>query len=178
MELRERNRAGRGMEGSLPGGSGIGQSFRRTPSRAGAGWLEVLGSQRPLILIALGLIAVILLWFSQMRIEGQSSVKVPANVAELGVIYVGSNLQGAERQRAGLQPQEGLLVTEIKPGGPAAQAGLRAGDWLVEVDGKALKSNDSLLTALSGYRPGDRVQITFVRESERRKVEIILGQLK
>lgn len=189
MELRERNHAIHGVGQGLPGGSeagfgtGTSEPLRQGQPRRRVERLASLRSLRPLVLVILGAVIVMTLWFIQMRVEGQSSVKVdntPAKgtgLAELGVIYVGSNAQRVERQRAGLPNQEGLLVTEVKPGGPAAQAGIREGDLLVELDGKALIASDSLLAVLAGYHPGDRVQLTVVRQAERQKIEVILGQL-
>lgn len=40
--------------------------------------------------------------------------------------------------RVGLSPQNGIILQEVLPGTPAAEAGLQAGDWLTEVDGQKI----------------------------------------
>jgi S1-C subfamily serine protease len=49
-----------------------------------------------------------------------------------------------------------LLVRQVLPGSAAAGAGLREGDLLLAIDGKAVHDMRSLASALSG-RPGPRV---------------------
>lgn len=96
-------------------------------------------------------------------------------LAELGVIYIGTKL---EQKRVGLPPAQGLLVTEVKAGGPAEQAGLRPGDLITAINGKPLEPTDSLLAVLANNRPGDRVVLTVVRQNETLKLEVTLSELR
>jgi len=67
------------------------------------------------------------------------------------------------------QVEEGLLVTEVAEGTPAAEAGLRAGDVIVRVGGDAVSTLEDLRWALASYeRP---VEITVVRKGKRLKIE-------
>ena len=52
------------------------------------------------------------------------------------------------------------LVTSVQPDSPAEKAGLRPGDKILQIDGKALKNAGSLVEAYSRYRPGDSVEMT------------------
>lgn len=85
-------------------------------------------------------------------------------------------------------PAHGLLIVDITPGGPAAQAGLQAaearrqgrqilfsgGDIIIAIDGRPLKSRDELTIYLENQkRVGDSVELTFIRESEEMKT--VLG---
>jgi serine protease Do len=58
-------------------------------------------------------------------------------------------------ERLGVAPGNGLLVRNVDPAGPAAGAGFRPGDIIVEVDGAAVKSAGDLRKALAdaGSRP-------------------------
>ena len=56
--------------------------------------------------------------------------------------------------RAGVEPGEAPMLTEILAGSPAAHAGLQIGDVLVAVDGVALDGSGSLLNALEAHGDG------------------------
>ncbi|MCL2465331.1 MAG: trypsin-like peptidase domain-containing protein, partial [Micrococcales bacterium] len=56
----------------------------------------------------------------------------------------------------------GATIAGVISGTPAASAGMAAGDTVIAVGGKAVASSDALSSALAGYRPGDRVKITWV----------------
>ena len=73
----------------------------------------------------------------------------------------------------GVKARSGVVVQEVQPGGRAADAGLRAGDVIVQVDGKAVASGEALRSALSsGDRPAlllvHRGATTFFLPLERR----------
>jgi len=54
----------------------------------------------------------------------------------------------------GVKARTGVVVQDVQPGGRAADAGLRSGDVIAQVDGKAVASADALRSALStGSRP-------------------------
>src|SRR5438105_4418058 len=69
----------------------------------------------------------------------------------------------------------GALVQSLVSGGPAAKAGLRAGDVIVALDGKALTSFDDLIAGLSTHQPGQKVQVTYVRSGARHTVTVTLS---
>jgi serine protease Do len=65
----------------------------------------------------------------------------------------------------GLDDTSGLLVTRVSPDGPAADAGIRAGDVIAEVDGHAVSSADALRRSLAS---GDRPALVLVRRGDQR----------
>ena len=83
------------------------------------------------------------------------------------------------------------VVTDLRDGGPADDAGLRAatgerteggrsvptgGDVIVEFDGVEITSSAQLQSAVDARRPGDTVTLTIVRDGDRQTVEVTLGQ--
>ncbi len=70
----------------------------------------------------------------------------------------------------------GVFVREVSPGGPAAAAGLQAGDIIIAVDGKRINNWNEFIRELFSKRPGDRVRIEYFRESRRGTAEVTLGQ--
>jgi putative serine protease PepD len=57
----------------------------------------------------------------------------------------------------------GVKLTEVRSGTPAAKAGLRAGDVVTRLDGKAVSDASALSSAIDEKKPGDRVTLTYVR---------------
>ena len=62
-----------------------------------------------------------------------------------------------------------MLVAGVLPMGPAEQAGLKRGDVITQVDGKAIANADALKAALAGKKPGDKAAVTYYRQGEGEK---------
>lgn len=70
----------------------------------------------------------------------------------------------------------GLRLTGVREGSPAAQAGLRAGDVVVEFDGKDIADLYAYSYALRDKKPGDEVVIIVERDGQRVTVTAVLGE--
>jgi serine protease Do len=68
------------------------------------------------------------------------------------------------RQRLGTTSTSGAVITGLEAGGPAAAAGLREGDVVIEVDRKPIKSAGELARAVSGG--GDRLLLLVERSGQ------------
>ena len=79
------------------------------------------------------------------------------------------------RQSLGVQAEGGVLVLATVPGGPAAGAGVQAGDVLVGLAGRELGSIEDLLAALRGTEPGQSAPLAFVRGGQRQEVQVTIG---
>jgi putative serine protease PepD len=75
---------------------------------------------------------------------------------------------------SGTGDREGALVRELTAGGAAAGAGLQVNDLIVELDGEPVTSVDELILEIRSHRVGDRVEVTYVRDGERRTTEVVL----
>ncbi len=72
----------------------------------------------------------------------------------------------------GLGASSGVRVLEVTVGGPAARAGVRAGDILVSLDGARLASLTDLQRALGADRIGRDTLLTLIRRGERRTMSV------
>ncbi|OKK20723.1 protease [Streptomyces sp. CB00455] len=59
--------------------------------------------------------------------------------------------------------------------GPAARAGVRAGDVITKVDGRRVRGADELIIKVRAHRPGDPLTLTVLREGRERTLELVLG---
>ena len=70
----------------------------------------------------------------------------------------------------------GALIEWVEPDSPADQAGLREGDVITAVDGRAVDEDHPLDRRIRRYDPGDRVEITYWREDREHTVRVRLGE--
>jgi hypothetical protein len=71
---------------------------------------------------------------------------------------------------------KGLKLTGVRAGSPADSGGIKAGDVVVELGGKAVTDLQSYSDALYSYKPGDVVEIVVMRGTERLRLRVKLGQ--
>ena len=67
--------------------------------------------------------------------------------------------------------ESGVMINEVRADSPAAKAGLKAGDIIVEVDGKAVKGDIDLIRAIAEKKEGD-VSLTIVRDRNRQTIRV------
>lgn len=66
----------------------------------------------------------------------------------------------------------------VVPNGPAAKAGLRAGDVITKFGDKAIDSGPTLISEIWTHQPGDKVTLTYERDGKQSTAEVTLGQRK
>jgi S1-C subfamily serine protease len=74
--------------------------------------------------------------------------------------------------------QEGALVVDVRPGSPAADAGIRKGDILTALDGTKTPGMTEFATEVRKHEPGDKVTITLLRKTQAKTVDVKLGEFK
>jgi S1-C subfamily serine protease len=70
---------------------------------------------------------------------------------------------------------QGALVLEVVPNGPAAKAGLKPGDVIVQADGKDIAMVEDLYAILRAHRPGDVLKLQVQRGSEKLDLSVTLS---
>jgi len=91
--------------------------------------------------------------------------------------YIGvfvNDIDFATRKELGFEGQG--VLTEPVPGGPAAEAGLRIGDIVTHVGGKAVDSAEALRIAVSSHPPGSEIPIRIWRDSRVRTLRVQLAE--
>ncbi len=62
--------------------------------------------------------------------------------------------------------KSGVLVNAVSPHGPADQAGMKAGDIIVTVDGNPIKDGDALVSDIASRKPGTPVKLGYLRNGQ------------
>ena len=70
----------------------------------------------------------------------------------------------------------GVYIVDVTKGGPADQAGLKAGDRIVSVDGSEIAAKDDLGTLMQNHSAGDTLSITVARDGQMQTVNVTLGE--
>ncbi len=74
------------------------------------------------------------------------------------------------------QSENGVKFSDVKPGSPAAKAGLKAGDILVLFGDKPIKNLYDFTDALRRSKVGDLVRVTVLRDGKELQVDVRLEQ--
>jgi serine protease Do len=83
-----------------------------------------------------------------------------------------------EKQKLGANPPEkGAFVSEVTAGSPAASAGLRAGDVITRVDGRAVETGGDVVDAVSSHAIGDKVAVEIVRDGKHQSLRAALAEM-
>lgn len=87
--------------------------------------------------------------------------------AYMGVEYLDNKTATPEQIKAlGLDRTEGIYVTNVLPNSGAANAGIRKGDILTQVNGQFVSNQPQLQEQIARYTPGDNVTVTFLRDGK------------
>ena len=70
---------------------------------------------------------------------------------------------------------EGAQLQTIEDGGSGAKAGLKKGDVITKVDDQVIDGSESLVATIRGHRPGESVQLTYLRDGKTRTTTASLG---
>jgi serine protease Do len=77
----------------------------------------------------------------------------------------------------GLSKPGGALVSGLKPDAPAAKAGLRNGDVILELNGQPVESGNDLRLRISQTAPGSSVKLEVSRDGKTQDMSVTLGEL-
>jgi S1-C subfamily serine protease len=96
-----------------------------------------------------------------------------AQHAYLGVQPADITAQVAEQFH--LSTSDGVLVVAVTSGGPAADAGIQAGDVVTKINSVAVTNVTDLLAALRKQQPSTQVTLTLLRNSTTKTVTVTLA---
>ena len=93
--------------------------------------------------------------------------------------YIGVALQSISGQLAAyfnIPGGEGALIIETLEGSPAEDAGLKAGDVVVEADGSPIEVTEDLQRVVRDRKSGDRIDLTVMRNKKKTKFTVTVAE--
>lgn len=76
----------------------------------------------------------------------------------------------------GLAVDQGVLITDVAAGSPAANAGLRPGDVITAIDGKAQTDDATMMDYINSLKVGTKITIEYYRGTVKNTVTVTLVQ--
>jgi len=98
-----------------------------------------------------------------------------AAAPRLGVAIAPGHVARRLRRAVGLPDADGLLIREVMQDTPAARAGLAQGDLIVAAAGHPTRTPDDLFDALQAAGSGGTIELTVVRGTDERTIQVALG---
>ena len=112
------------------------------------------------------------------------AVKVKDQLQQYGKVSrgrLGVTIQEVNQQLAdsfGLKAPGGALVASVEKDGPAAKAGIKAGDVILRLNGRAISSSAELPAQVADVKPGTNATLEISRNGATKEIEVKVGELK
>lgn len=110
-----------------------------------------------------------------MRVKDELVKTGHVSRGRLGVAVQGVNQTLANS--FGLQKPVGALVSSVDPGGPAAKAGVQAGDVILAVNGVPVGDSTDLPAQIARMKPGTKATLDVWRDKSKKQLAVTLGSL-
>ena len=86
------------------------------------------------------------------------------------------DMTDAERIAHGIDNGVGIVLMEVYEGGPAANAGLKVRDVILEINGESIYSQRQAQLVSASTAPGDQVEVVGIRDGERFTATVTAGE--
>jgi serine protease Do len=96
----------------------------------------------------------------------------------IGVVGVAVRLIRPSSGFMGVNLEEhdpGILVSSVSPETPAEKAGIRPNDVIIKINDQTVNDRQELVETVMGYRPGDTIQVTLLRDGRELQVDVTLA---
>jgi serine protease Do len=85
--------------------------------------------------------------------------------------------EGANKAFLGIRMEiddNGVRIERVLPGGAAQRNGMKEGDVIMSLNGRAVDHPTTLAAAIGVFKPGDKISVRFMRDERIRTIDIIL----
>jgi len=119
-----------------------------------------------------------------LSIPSRMAQTVIDQILETGAVkraYLGIVLQPVDKDLASaleLENQEGVLISDVVKGSPAAKAGLQQGDIILEYNDKPVKTVAKLRNEIAMMNPGSDIKLQILRNDKKMTLTASLGSME
>lgn len=116
-------------------------------------------------------------------IPAATAKKIISDLKEDGSVargWLGVQIQPVTKDIAeslGLESENGTMIADVQPDTPAKDAGFKAGDIILKVDGEEVEGPRELQKKIASYSPDTTVEIEFWRDGEIETADVKLGNI-
>jgi serine protease Do len=71
--------------------------------------------------------------------------------------------------------KNGVIISSVTPGFPADKAGLKPGDIIITIDGRAIKGGDDLINDIAGRKPGSTATLGYIRNGKHETATVTIA---
>ena len=113
----------------------------------------------------------------------QLSQKIMKSLISDGRVIRGSlgllaeNLDPLLARLWGLKAQNSIIIKNVKPNGPAFNAGVKVNDILLKINNRAVENLVSAMDTVAEIKPGTEGTLTLLRKGKELKLSVVIGEL-
>lgn len=92
--------------------------------------------------------------------------------------YLGIVLQPIDKELGNalsLEPNEGILISDVVKGSPAEKAGLKQGDIIIQYNKTPVKNVNKFRNDIAMMNPGTDIELKVLRKNKKKKITVTLG---
>lgn len=115
-------------------------------------------------------------------VPSNNAKKIVEDIIEYGDVQQailgirGQDLNSEIAQKLDVNVSQGVYVGDVESGSGAAEAGIREGDIIRQIDGITVRNMSDLTGYINSKRPEDVVQVKLLRNGDQRQVNVELGE--
>ena len=94
--------------------------------------------------------------------------------AYLGISYLPETAPDSERVKLNYKEGQGVLVLDVAKDGAVANSGILKGDYISKINGMKVTTGSEMVEQVAGFKPGDKITVTYTRNSKEYSTQITL----
>lgn len=75
-----------------------------------------------------------------------------------------------------LEPNEGVMVSELVPDSPATKSGINTHDVITRVADNIIRNREDLSRIVSEHKPGDTLRVEIIQKGQKNQLDVVLGE--
>ena len=86
--------------------------------------------------------------------------------AFIGISYPREGASDEDKKQQGIKDGDGVFITDVTENGAAKAAGIKKGDFIININGTKVNSGPELQEQIARFKPGDKINVTVNRDGK------------